>query len=74
MKRPVCIGQPLVSQCLDCHVPLRKDEIAITRRMIGRGVTQYLCIKCLALRLQISPDAIKEKIKDYKALGCVLFR
>ena len=73
MKRPVCVGQLYVEHCVDCNQPLHRDEVAISRRLIGRGITRYCCIGCLAERLKVDPTVIKLKIQEYRELGCSLF-
>ncbi|HPF87174.1 MAG TPA: hypothetical protein PK537_03845 [Candidatus Limiplasma sp.] len=73
MKRPVCQGTVPVVRCADCASPLRRDEIAITKRLISRGATQFFCIGCLARRLHVPEAAIEQKIQEYREMGCTLF-
>ncbi|NLI22328.1 MAG: hypothetical protein GX418_12395 [Clostridiales bacterium] len=73
MKRPVCEGRFAVSRCADCGRPLRHDEIAITRRLVGRGLQRYYCIACLSRRLGVSQAAVELKITEYREMGCALF-
>lgn len=73
LKKPVCTGTLSVPLCMDCAAPLRRDEIAITKRLIGRGIRQYYCENCLARRLGVTPTVIRMKIQEYRAMGCALF-
>jgi hypothetical protein len=73
LKRPVCTGGLPETRCADCAAPLKRDEIAISRRLIGRGITRYFCIPCLARRLRVDEAVIEAKIREYRAMGCALF-
>jgi len=73
MKRPVCPGVQTRHQCAQCDSALARDDIAISRRLIGRGISQFYCIRCLAARLGVSQAVIHLKIKEYRAMGCALF-
>jgi len=73
MKRPVCPGMPTNHQCAQCDSSLARDDVAISRRLIGRGISRFYCIPCLAARLGVSQAVIRLKIKEYRAMGCALF-
>ena len=73
MKRPVSQeGVPAV-RCVGCTSTLRRDEIAITKRLVSRGATQFFCTGCLAQRLGVPVAAIEQKIREYREMGCSLF-
>lgn len=59
--------------CKNCGRVLEKDEIAIYKRMVNRGATDFLCVACLAAHFNVSEDMIKEKIDHFRKMGCTLF-
>jgi len=59
--------------CVRCGVHLTNDEKALTRKLINRGTTQYFCLGCLADHFQVTEDILREKIREFKAMGCTLF-
>lgn len=59
--------------CIDCETILQKDEIALSKKMLGRAVTKFYCIKCLAEMLDCDPDDLLIKIQEFKEQGCSLF-
>lgn len=73
MRRPTAAAALPMRACADCAIALRQDEIAISRRLIGRGIKQFWCIGCLARRLAVPPSVIQRKIEEYRAMGCALF-
>jgi hypothetical protein len=73
MRRPVSQGDVPTVCCADCASPLRRNEIAITKRLVSRGATQFYCIGCLARRLGVTPAVIEHKILEYQEMGCSLF-
>ena len=61
------------AQCRRCGKKLTKDEIALTRKLINRGTTDYFCLSCLASRFQVTEDILREKIRQFREMGCTLF-
>lgn len=62
-----------MDRCSKCNKPLTQDEAAITRRLISRGTTEFLCIHCLAEYFKCDKALILERITHFKAMGCTLF-
>ena len=60
-------------RCVRCGAPLVKDDIAMTRKMINRGTESFYCLSCLADHFELTEDILREKIKEFKAMGCTLF-
>ena len=60
-------------QCVRCGAFLTKDETALTRKLINRGTTDFFCLPCLADHFQLSEDILRQKIEEFKAMGCTLF-
>ena len=59
--------------CVKCGGPVTPDEIAVTKRLINRGTTDYYCVPCLAAYFDVRPEAIRGRIVHYRAMGCTLF-
>lgn len=63
-----------MSDCIKCgKKDLSNDEIAVYKKMINRGSTEFMCIDCLAEYYHVSRQAIEDKIEYFKQTGCVLF-
>ena len=65
-------GSPL-PVCICCSRVLHPDEIALTKKLINRGAREFLCLPCLARRLDVPEDALREKIIQFRRMGCTLF-
>lgn len=59
--------------CVECGVSLKKDAAALSRKMLGRTITEFYCIDCLAETLDCDPDDLFVKIQEFKDQGCTLF-
>ena len=59
--------------CKACSRPLSPDEIAVTKKLINRGVTEFFCVDCLAAYFEVTPQDIRERIQYFKQMGCTLF-
>ena len=60
-------------QCCECERPLKKDEIALTRKLVDIDANEFYCIDCLADYIGCSVQDLKEKIQEFKEQGCTLF-
>ena len=61
------------ADCEACGKPLTSDEIGATRKFLGPRRTKYLCLSCLSAELGADPGKLREKIEDYRRMGCVYF-
>lgn len=61
------------ARCLRCGRPLTADEIAITKRLINRGTTEFYCVPCLAAWFEVTEQDIRDRIAYYRSIGCTLF-
>lgn len=62
-------------ECTSCRkYPLSKDEIGISKKMLGVQTAELYCIDCLAAYLEATPEDIMDKIQMFKEDGCILFR
>lgn len=60
-------------RCVRCGAVLTKDETAMTRKMVNRGATEFFCLSCLAEHFRIPEEALRQKIAEFRAMGCTLF-
>ena len=61
------------AHCACCGALLSRDDIGLIRKLINRGSDMFLCLSCLARHFQLTEDVLREKIREYKAMGCTLF-
>lgn len=59
--------------CKACGCPLTHDEVAVTKKLINRGTTEFMCVPCLARHFEVKPADIEERIRHFKETGCTLF-
>jgi len=59
--------------CCECAKALMKDEVALSKKMLGRCIEKFFCIGCLAEYLECSSDDLRIKILEFKEQGCTLF-
>ena len=59
--------------CKICGEPLTRDEIGLTKKLINRGCTEFLCISCLAAHFRVTKDVLHRKIQEFRDMGCTLF-
>lgn len=59
--------------CCDCGRRLKKDEIALTRKLVDADAAEFYCISCLAEFIGCTVQDLQEKIQEFKEQGCVLF-
>ena len=62
-----------MNECAGCGRELTKDEIALTKKLINRGMEKFFCLTCLAKSFSVSEELLKEKIEQFKRMGCTLF-
>lgn len=62
----------------DCYVcgkqNLNKDEIGITKKLLGKNEQRMFCISCLAEQLEVTEEELVDKINEFKEEGCKLFK
>lgn len=59
--------------CFKCSKALQKDELSLNKKLLGRKITQFLCIDCLSSYLNKDVDLLRDKINQFKEDGCTLF-
>ena len=62
-------------ECTSCRkIPLSKDEIGASKKLLGTNTKELYCIDCLAAYLEVTPEDIYDKIEMFKEDGCELFK
>lgn len=60
-------------KCVKCGREVVPLEESLTRKMISRGATQFLCKKCLAVKFSCTEERLDEMAEQFKKQGCMLF-
>jgi uncharacterized protein YlaI len=60
-------------KCALCEAELDKIPIALSKKLLGRKITRFYCLSCLANYLDITVDDLLAKVEDFKEQGCTLF-
>lgn len=61
--------------CVACfNENLDKDTIALNKKLLGKNVTTYYCLDCLADYLNVTVEELLGKIEEFKEEGCELFK
>ncbi len=59
--------------CCECGSSLKKDEIALSKKLIDVDTEEFYCLLCLAEYLGCEKDDLEIKIREFKEQGCTLF-
>lgn len=59
--------------CTSCKKSLSRDEIGITKKLLGKDTKSFFCLSCLAEYLDCATDDLLLKIEEFKEEGCTLF-
>ncbi len=60
--------------CISCGKQgLDKNTIGLNKKLLGKDISNYYCMDCLADYLGCTVDDLKEKIEEFKDEGCTLF-
>lgn len=60
--------------CIKCGKALSGNDVGLTKKLINRGSTEFMCIDCLAEKFNCSRELLEKKIEQFKASGCTLFK
>ena len=60
-------------RCMKCGRELDHNEVALTRKLINRGASEFMCLTCLAAHFNVTEDLLRDKIEHFKKQGCTLF-
>jgi uncharacterized protein YlaI len=59
--------------CCLCAATLNQDAIGLTKTLLDKSISRFMCIDCLAAHLDVTAEEIKVKIGEFKDQGCTLF-
>ncbi len=57
----------------DCGKKVKKDEIALARKLIDEATEEFYCLPCMAEYFGCEENDLRIKIKEFKEQGCTLF-
>lgn len=61
----------------DCYIcgkkNISKNEIGITKKLIGKNSRNFYCLPCLAEQLEVTIEELQDKIDEFKNEGCKFF-
>lgn len=64
-----------IKTCYVCgKTPLSKNEVGLTKKLIGKDSKIFYCIDCLAEHLEVTTEELNNKIQEFKEEGCTLFK
>lgn len=61
-------------KCRYCKKELEKDEVALSKKLLGRSTKEFMCIDCLADYIDCTVDDLRVKIEEFREQGCTLFK
>ena len=62
------------NDCFSCgKANLSRNETGINKKLLGRNIAHFYCLKCLADYLSVTTEELLEKIEEFKREGCKLF-
>ena len=59
--------------CSDCGKVLKKDEVALSKKLIDVDTDEFYCLPCMSVYFGCEEDDLIIKIKEFKEQGCSLF-
>lgn len=59
--------------CCECERLLTKDEVALSKKLLGLSIEDFYCIDCLAEYMECTTVDLRVKIQEFKEQGCTLF-
>jgi len=59
--------------CRLCGASLSHDGVGLTKKLINRGAVEFLCYNCMAEHFAVTVDLLKEKVEQFREMGCTLF-
>ena len=63
----------MADACRLCGAPLTPDEVGLTKKLINRGSTEFLCYGCMSQHFAVSVDVLRRKVEEFREMGCLLF-
>ena len=64
----------MIERCKKCEKKLSADEIGLHKKLCGKFAVEFCCIECNAKEFNVSVRLLKQKIKEWREMGCSLFK
>lgn len=64
---------PRGKKCCVCARALKRDEVALSMKLLGREIDEFYCINHLAEFLECCVEELEIKIEEFREQGCGLF-
>ena len=61
------------AKCYLCESEPDKIAIGLNKKLLGRNLTKFYCLACLAEYLDVTVEDLLAKVEDFKLQGCTLF-
>lgn len=61
-------------KCKLCGTDLKKDWIALHKKLLDADAKDFCCIACLADTFGCEIEDLEVKIEEFKEEGCTLFK
>lgn len=61
-------------KCVLCNAELKKDWIALHKKLMDANAKDFFCIACLADTFGCEIEDLEIKIEEFKEEGCTLFK
>ncbi len=62
------------NECVVCGKKnLDNNTIGLNKKLLGRSITNFYCMNCLADYLECTIEDLQDKIEEFKDEGCTLF-
>lgn len=72
-----CAEIMIMIKMVDCYIcgkkNISKNEIGLTKKLMGKSSKNFYCISCLAEQLEVTTEELQDKIEEFKNEGCKLF-
>ncbi len=52
---------------------LSKNEIGLTKKLLGKNFRLFYCLDCLAEYLEVDTEFLLERVEEFKSQDCTLF-
>ena len=59
--------------CKQCGKTVSCDEVGLSKKLINRGTTEFLCWDCLEAHFKLTRHDLQKMVEHFRAMGCVLF-
>lgn len=60
--------------CISCGKQrLDKNTVGLNKKLLGKNISNYYCMNCLADYLECTVEDLKDKVEEFKDEGCTLF-